>query len=333
MNKKRTVVVGTAATLLIGLAATGAVFAWMRGKVHAPEPERTQVARRSPGPAAPAIAEPRKGNGTTASACSKAGDPARRVRVGISGGEASATVPPTGEGGSSAQDNVPRQDDVTVDGVRSFAEAVVRLRQDGACADGQLSVLARKHMGTTCFSDVAAVLCLMVVDGTSGDRMAALAAMAALRHEASGSGATPSEEAAFDPDGAETESPAEFDDGEERATLAIMTACLSDADPDVRDAAYKTLVELPCEERSALSLQVLGNDDAVLKEALLERTREMSDEQSLTINFHGLDAEEPNIRRIAAANILTKTGQTFSSSEEAFDWYERQMSKQAVSNE
>ena len=84
---------------------------------------------------------------------------------------------------------------------------------------------------------------------------------------------------------------------------------------------------LPKEERTALSLQLLGNDDVLLKEALLEETRNASDDFSLTLNFHGLDSDNKSVRDMAAANILEKTGKTFSTTAEAFEWHESRLNE------
>ena len=46
------------------------------------------------------------------------------------------------------------------------------------------------------------------------------------------------------------------------------------------------------------------------------------DDAALALNFHALDDDNPEIRSIANGNILSKTGRSFQSSEEAFEWLE-----------
>ena len=211
----------------------------------------------------------------------------------------------------------PPQRGASADGVRLFAEAL-NASEVEVCDEARCRSLAEEYLGTADFADVADMICSMVGPGsTSDDKIAAIRVLAALRHEelptenqsefTQSDGITDCEHG----ENAVDDAPAEFDDVCERATLAIMTACLSDDDATVRDAAYDALLTLPRGERTALSLQVLGNDDRDMKVALLERSSVSDDEFSLTLNFHGLDADEDSIRETAALNVMKKTGKEF----------------------
>lgn len=239
---------------------------------------------------------------------------------------------------------------------RALMRFVARYREEsraGAVAPARLESVARETLGSglTTFDDVAPSLCSLLQDDDPAVRAGALTALGAFRPPSGETDAAESEvvesEAA---DEAETvdESPTEAGAGGDevvavesesegdfrsRVTVVMMTTGLADAEPVVRDAAYETLVGLPDEERAQLSLQLLGNDDAALKQTLLAETAQTDDEQALTLNFHGLDATEPEIRQLAADNIKEKTGQTFESSEQAFDWYEKHLSEEAGSAE
>ena len=210
-----------------------------------------------------------------------------------------------------------------VDG-RTLKAFAARYREEslrGEVASERLKALARQTLGDglEAFDDVAPSLCSLLQDEDAEIRAAALTALGAFGRDG---GSEPDETEAVSEDGGADETAADF---RRRATVVMMTTGLADADPAVRDAAYETLVGLPDEERAQLSLQLMGNDDAALKLALLAETAQTDDEQSLTLNFHGLDADEPEIRQLAAENLQAKTGQTFESSEQAFDWYEKQL--------
>lgn len=230
---------------------------------------------------------------------------------------------------------------------RALMRFVARVRAEGrsdAADPARLKSVARETLGSgmTSFDDVVPSLCSLLQDDDPAVRADALTALGVFRRldgeiAVAGPKSDGSETESAE---VETESPVEAGAGGDevvaveeesegdfrsRVTVVMMTTGLADAEPVVRDAAYETLVGLPDEERAQLSLQLLGNDDAALKQALLAETAQTDDEQSLTLNFHGLDAEEPEIRQLAADNIREKTGQTFESSEQAFAWYEQQL--------
>lgn len=114
----------------------------------------------------------------------------------------------------------------------------------------------------------------------------------------------------------------EFDDLSQRTVFAVMTSGLKDEDPSVRAVAFETLMTLPEEERSMLSLQVLGNDDGALKERLIRSLAEDGGESALKVCFHGLDADELAVRELARQTVLELTGHAFATSEDAVSWYE-----------
>lgn len=235
---------------------------------------------------------------------------------------------------------------------RALMRFVARYREEcrqGSVESARAEPLSRQILGdgVTTFDDAVPTLCALLQDDDPAVRADALTALGVFRRmDGEAAGGMKPENAAGDEcvdesssgdetggDGAvaiEEESPEDF---RSRVTVVMMTTGLADAAPVVRDAAYETLVGLPDEERAQLLLQLLGNDDAVLKQTLLAETAQTDDEQALTLNFHGLDAAEPEIRQLAADNIKEKTGQTFESSEQAFDWYEKQLSEEAGSAE
>lgn len=221
-------------------------------------------------------------------------------------------------------------------------------RQRGV-ESAQAGTLSRQILGAgvTTFDDAAPALCVLLQDDDPAVRAGALTALGAFRRadnetvdgmepenaaddECVGESSADDETGGDDAVAIEEEAPEDF---RSRVTVVMMTAGLADAEPVVRDAAYETLVGLPDEERAQLSLQLLGNDDTALKQALLAETAQADDEQSLTLNFHGLDADELEVRQLAAENILAKTGQTFESSDQAYDWYEKQLPEGAGSAE
>ena len=123
------------------------------------------------------------------------------------------------------------------------------------------------------------------------------------------------------------------DDLEQRMVRALISAGLSDPESDVRDVAFWALSKLPEEDRTFLSLQLLGNDDDQLKVWALDATMDKDDEFSLTFNFHALASDNDEIRKIAQENLLKKTGLSFASSEIAFEWYEMMLTGEGNGSE
>ena len=72
-------------------------------------------------------------------------------------------------------------------------------------------------------------------------------------------------------------------DLESSLVMDVMTSCLTDPDASVRSAALETALTLPVEERDALALQILGNEDTSLKLTLLS---ELTDPEHESNHYH-----------------------------------------------
>lgn len=210
-----------------------------------------------------------------------------------------------------------------------FAAAYREMDAEGRMSLEKVAGLCERFFGGTAFSlrDVADKLCAMFESDDPSVRISALTALSAFRRtfddedSADDVSDDDGDDVADDDDVAD--GPIEVpDDIEQRVTLTLMGAGLTDSDAGVRDAAYSVLLSLPSEERDMLSIQLLGNNDDVLKAALLKTTMKADDDAALALNFHALDDDNPEIRSIANGNILSKTGRSFQSSEEAFEWLE-----------
>ena len=112
-------------------------------------------------------------------------------------------------------------------------------------------------------------------------------------------------------------------EGEEfRNTVNLLTLALEDTSSDVRDAAFDAMFKIPEAERSVLSLQILGGEDDALKEGLLEIAGNATDEFSLTLLMQALDDENGTIKDKAATRLGELLSETFSTSDEALEWWE-----------
>lgn len=109
-----------------------------------------------------------------------------------------------------------------------------------------------------------------------------------------------------------------------RNDVNTMTAALDDDSPDVRDAAFEALLELPDAEREVLSLQIIGGDDPVLKDQLLDTAAAGTDEFSVTLLMQALDDEDAAVRGKAAGRLRTFFSVDFPSTEAAMEWWESQ---------
>lgn len=204
-----------------------------------------------------------------------------------------------------------------------FAAAYREMDAEGHMSLEKVAGLCEKFFGGTAFSlrDVADRLCAMFESDDPSVRISALTALSAFRRTFDDE--APADDVSDADDDDVAEEPIEVpDDIEQRVTLTIMGAGLTDNDAGVRDAAYSVLLSLPSEERDMLSIQLLGNKDDVLKAALLKTTMNADGDAALALNFHALDDDNPEIRSIANGNILSKTGRSFRSSDEAFEWME-----------
>ena len=173
--------------------------------------------------------------------------------------------------------------------------------------------------------------------GTDAQKIAALEALAQFRSSQAEAGTAKPLPAALEgywggndeEDAADDDSPEEDqEDGVDpegddfRNTVNMMTLALEDTSPNVRDAAFETMFQLPEAERSVLSLQVLGGDDVVLKDQLLETAGHATDEFSVTLLMQALDDEDAEIREKASSRLSALFSETFASADEALSWWE-----------
>jgi len=229
--------------------------------------------------------------------------------------------------------------------IKELSAELTKCVDAGELTNERALQLLETHLGSASFSDAFSGLSELMTSSDVEGRIAALNVLAILKGEWSAT-----VDMADDVDGdiavqkiaaAETEISAdeesdaarnlesvtsEDDDVEQRAVYAMMTLGLQDESSSVRDAAYETLLALPQEERSALALQLMGNDDVALKERLLSSCAGDDSEFARSVNFHGLDAQEPSVRTLADANVKSLVGRSFATSDEAFAWYEQSIS-------
>lgn len=232
-------------------------------------------------------------------------------------------------------------DEAELKRVRSLIDEIVMLDEEELLDKSELEAIVSQMPGEGGVSGMARILSGLIMSENVEDRIEAFTLLTVLRREwdaevidADGDddGVGNAHDHVSDladsrcPEGneAETMSQDYYVDAELESSvvMAMMSKGLADSDESVREAAFDTLASLPSDERSALSLQVLGNDDDVLKVALLERQTDSSDETAVTLNFHGLDSDDENVRNLAAENIKQMFGVVFDSAASAFDWWE-----------
>ncbi len=107
-----------------------------------------------------------------------------------------------------------------------------------------------------------------------------------------------------------------------RDTVNLLTQALQDRSPDVRDAAFEAVLDLPDEERNLLSLQILGNDDDFLKSELVKSASSAKDEFSVSVLMQALDDGGEGVSGIAAKRLEELFGRTFETTADAMDWWE-----------
>ena len=231
--------------------------------------------------------------------------------------------------------------------IKELSAELIKCVNAGELTADRAVQLLETHLGSATFSDAFSGLSELMLSSDAEGRIAALNVLSILKGEwcATVDNADNVDEAmAIRKDVVKgTESPAEEercadaaqnlepiesenDDIEQRAVYAMMTLGLQDENSSVRDAAYEALITLPEEERSALSLQLMGNGDVTLKERLLSSCAGDDSEFARNVDFHGLDAEEPSVRALAEDNVKRLVGRSFASSDEAFAWYEQEIS-------
>ena len=219
----------------------------------------------------------------------------RRTSVGLAPEVASALAEETDDAAVDiAADETAVEDETGGEGELDAEEAVLATRVD---------------------ADAGLELCTLIGSRDKRQRMEAVTRLPAFRED------SPPVESAEDEE--------ETDDLAQRVVYAVMTAALKDEDEDVRNAAFAALNALPDEERDMLSLQIMGNDDAVLKEALLRSSRTSSRRPPLALNIHGLESDDPAIVQLASENLLAATGRTFENAEQAYEWLEEEAKREA----
>lgn len=231
--------------------------------------------------------------------------------------------------------------------IQKLSEELKNFGDVGELTANRALQLIETHLGSTTFSEAFSGLSDLMVSSDAEGRIAALNVLSILKGEWCATMDTADDADANmvvqDEVAQETESSADEegsadvarnpesendgnDDIEQRAVYTMMTLGLQDESSSVRDAAYETLMTLPEEERAALSLQLMGNGDAALKERLLSSCAGDDSEFARGVSFHGLDAEESSVRALAGENVKSLFGRSFASSDEAFAWYEQKIS-------
>lgn len=207
------------------------------------------------------------------------------------------------------------------DNLSAFAQAYRDKEVNETVSLEETARLCEEFFGGTAFSlkDAGDELCIMMESDDPQMRISALIALCAFRRELGEDAPMGGERDAPDVESSQID---KIDEIEYRLTVNLVEAGLNDEKTEVRDTACAVLTTLPREERDALSIQLMGGSDNVLKAALLEKSVKQSDKSALMLNFHALDDDNAEIRDVANKNIKTMTGKTFESSAEAFMWLE-----------
>ena len=162
------------------------------------------------------------------------------------------------------------------------------------------------------------------LSGTREEKLVRLRALSARRARRAAGKADEAGERAGAGEGADAPSDPSDPEGPEFVeTVNLVGDALEDPDPEVRDQALSMLGGLTYEESNVLSLRVLDGNDALLKERLVDAAAAADDEFSATILMHALDDASASVRSKADAGLREKFSQSFSSSEEALAWWER----------
>lgn len=224
---------------------------------------------------------------------------------------------------------------------RALVRTMLDLDADGRLNKGVLDQLMEQMPQGGSICGIGDVLCQLATSADVSDRMDALTLLAAIRRDWTAESCAAAEdgddladradiqdslagdsEVASPEPSAPTSELNEVLDLESAVVMNVMTTCLTDTDASVRSAALETALSLPAEERDALSLQILGNDDVSLKLSLLSTSSDPKLESNVMLNFHGLDSEDQTVRQLASDNLVSMLGTTFKTSEEAFEWWE-----------
>jgi len=226
--------------------------------------------------------------------------------------------------------------------VRTLVKQLLQMAVDDRISKPEIDRLMETLPNGGSIGGMGDILCVLVKSDNVADRLDALTLLAAVRRQWS---AEPHNEADPSVDNAgefetadsatdvvaqdvltEQAAPTTNQDSvqdlESALVMQIMTSCLSDSDDAVRLTALGTMLTLPSEERDALSLQVLGNEDASLKLTLLSESNDPQLESDITLNFHGLDSDDERVKQLASDNLTSMIGMTFESSDAAFEWWE-----------
>lgn len=97
---------------------------------------------------------------------------------------------------------------------------------------------------------------------------------------------------------------------------------LCDRVASVRDAAFEAFSMLDGDAASVLARQILAGEDTEMKLRLMDATANTITGQAIGISLDALGNADETVRAAASKNIAAVTGKTFSSQEEARDWWE-----------
>lgn len=120
------------------------------------------------------------------------------------------------------------------------------------------------------------------------------------------------------------ESPNDKDTDQGEDIIAdILAGCLSDGDFGIRRQAVELLAKLPKEVSNDMSSLVLSGDFSDVKKLFLEQHEGSDDFCDMSLFFHALDDQDDEIVDYARKNISAVLNMNFTSSPEAFEWWER----------
>ena len=124
------------------------------------------------------------------------------------------------------------------------------------------------------------------------------------------------------------ESPNDKDtDQGEDIVADILAGCLSDGDFGIRSQAVELLAKLPKDVSNDVSFLVLSGDFSDVKKLFLEQHEGSDDFHDMSLFFHALDDQDDEIVDYARKNISAVLNMDFTSSPEAFEWWEHSQTR------
>ena len=183
-----------------------------------------------------------------------------------------------------------------------------RIGEDGAV----------RHLRKLREGDDGAMLACLREMSDSADAAARLRALAVIDAAYGADGRPPVIDLDADPDSREVDIEAH----RTHELVEMVGGGLRDSDCSVRDAAFEVFNSLEGDPKFVLSRQILMSDDSELKMRMMDALANAVTTFAIGLSLDALGNPDESVKAAAAKNLLAVTGQSFSSQDEARDWWE-----------